>query len=258
MNGDDKMKRKIGLLTAALLFAGVLSASTLTTAKAEGILGELDASRNFNNTDFSAVMTMVTEDPEKGIDKMKVQQFRRDSKDTFLMLFLEPESRKGQGYLRINDNLWFYDPESRKFNHTSMKDSFAGTDAKHSDFRISTLKEDYNVKTVADEKLGRFNVYIMDLKAKNSEVTYPRLKLWITREDHLLLKAEDYSATDRLMRTSFFPKYAKVKDRYIATIMIFVDDLVKGRKTQISINNISTKKLPDSIFTKSYVERVNR
>ncbi len=252
------MRKRLGFLTAVLFVTGILSAGALTTAKAETILGELDALRNFSNTDFSAVMTMVTEDPEKGIDKIKVQQFRRDGRDMFLMLFLEPESKKGQGYLRINDNLWFYDPESRKFNHTSMKDSFGSTDARHSDFRISTLKEDYQVQTVTDGELGRFSVYIMDLKAKNSEVTYPRLKLWVTRKGHLPLKVEDYSASNRLMRTSYYPKYAKIKDRYIATVMIFVDELVKGRKTQISITDISTKKLPDTIFTKSYVERVNR
>jgi len=202
-------------------------------------------------------MTMISEDPEKGVEKMKVQQFRRDGKDTFLMLFIEPDSRKGQGYLRIDDNLWFYDPESRKFNHTSMKDSFGGTDARHSDFRISTLKEDYKVDKVEEGKLGKFDVYIMDLSAVNSEVTYPGMKLWVTKKGGLLLKSEDYSATGRLMRTSLYPKYAKVKDKYIPTVMIFIDELIKGKKTQISFTDISTKKLPDSIFTKAYVERVN-
>ncbi len=253
------MKNKIGFIIMALLFAsGIVNTSALSTEEARVILGNIDESRNFNNTDFSAVMTMVSEDPEEGVDKMKVQQFRRDGEDTFLMLFLEPDSKKGQGYLRIDDNLWFYDPESRKFNHTSMKDSFGGTDARHSDFRVSTLKEDYSVERVASGKLGKFDVYLMDLKAVNSEVTYPAIKLWITKKGELLLKSEDYSATGRLMRTSLFPKYAKVKDKYIPTVMIFVDELIEGKKTQINFTDISTKKLPDTIFTKSYVERVNR
>lgn len=251
------MNKIKGYIALALLFISA-GAWALTNGEAVEILAELDESRNFSNTDFSAVMTMVSEDPEKGIDKMKVQQFRRDSKDTFLMLFLEPESKKGQGYLRIDDNLWFYDPESRKFNHTSMKDSFGGTDAKHSDFRVSTLKSDYAVENVKEGKLGKFEVYIMDLKARNSEVTYPGIKMWVTKKGHLLLKTEDYSATGRLMRTSLFPRYAKVSGKYIATVMIFVDELIEGRKTQISITDISTKTLPDTIFTKSYVERVNR
>ncbi len=254
------MKKRIryGMILVLLCATGIFSANALTKSQARTILGNIDNSRNFDDTDLSAIMTMVSEDPEKGVDKMKVQQFRRDGKDTFLMLFLEPDSKKGQGYLRINDNLWFYDPESRKFNHTSMKDSFAGTDARHSDFRISTLKEDYSVEKITTGKLGKFDVYIMTLKAKNSEVTYPGMKIWVTKKGELLLKAEDYSATGRLMRTSLFPRYAKVDNKYTPTVMIFVDDLIKGKKTQIVITDISTKKLPDTIFTKSYVERVNR
>lgn len=64
-----------------------------------------------------------------------------------------------------------------------MKDSFGGTDAKHSDFRVSTLKSDYAVENVKEGKLGKFEVYIMDLKARNSEVTYPGIKMWVTKKD---------------------------------------------------------------------------
>lgn len=92
------MNKIKGYIALALLFISA-GAWALTNGEAVEILAELDESRNFSNTDFSAVMTMVSEDPEKGIDKMKVQQFRRDSKDTFLMLFLEPESKKGRDIL---------------------------------------------------------------------------------------------------------------------------------------------------------------
>jgi hypothetical protein len=59
------------------------------------------------------------------------------------------------------------------------------------------------------------------------------------------------------MRTSYYPTYAKAGDNYIPTKMIFIDELIEGKKTQITISDISTKDIPDSIFTKSYVERVN-
>lgn len=251
------MRKNITILMV-LLIVSLSSVSAISLAEANAILDTVDTSRNFTGTDFSAVMTMITEDPETGIEKKKVQQFRRDDEDMFLMLFIEPVSEKGQGYLNIGENLWFYDPQSRKFNHTSMKESFHGTDAKNSDFGASTFGDDYNVLAVEDGKLGRFDVYIMDLEGTNSEVTYPTVKIWITKDTNLMLKSEDFSATGRLMRTSLFPSYAKVGDKYLATKMIFKDELIEGKKTQITITDISTKDLPDSIFTKSYVERVNR
>lgn len=251
------MRKNITILMV-LLIAGLSAASAISLTEANSILNTVDTSRNFTGTDFSAVMTMISEDPETGVEKKKVQQFRRDDEEMFLMLFIEPVSEKGQGYLNIGENLWFYDPQSRKFNHTSMKESFGGTDAKNSDFGASTLGDDYKVLSVEEGNLGRFEVYIMDLEGTNSEVTYPTVKIWITKDTNLMLKSEDFSATGRLMRTSLFPSYAKVGDKYLATKMIFKDELIEGKKTQITITDISTKDLPDSIFTKSYVERVNR
>jgi len=251
------MKKNITILMV-LLIVILSSVSAISLTEANSILNTVDTSRNFTGTDFAAVMTMISEDPDTGIEKKKVQQFRRDDEEMFLMLFIEPASEKGQGYLNIGENLWFYDPQSRKFNHTSMKESFGGTDAKNSDFGASSLGDDYKVLSVEEGKLGRFNVYIMDLEGTNSEVTYPTVKIWITKDTNLMLKSEDFSATGRLMRTSLFPSYAKVGEKYLATKMIFKDELIDGKKTQITITDISTKDLPDSIFTKSYVERVNR
>ena len=252
--------KKIRLILTAALFIAAFASATASAGELNytKILKSIDNLTSFKTTDFSAVMTMVTEDPEKGVDKKVVQQFRRDKDDKFLILIEEPDVQKGQGYLRINDNLWFYDPESRKFSHTSLKENFSNTDAKHSDFGRSSLAEDYTVTGHSEGKLGRYDVYILDLKAKTNEVTYPYMKLWITKKNYLVLKASDYSLTKRLLRTSYFPKYAKVGNKYTPSVMIFVDNLVKGKKTQVSIKNISIDKLPDSIFTKSYVERVNR
>jgi len=214
--------------------------------------------RNFVGGDFAAVMTMISEDPEEGVEKQVVQQFRRDDDDKFLMLIQEPAVKLGQGYLRVDDNLWFYDPESRQFTHTSMKERFSGSDARNSDFGMSSLTDDYTITDVREGTLGSYQVYILELSATNNEVTYPRELMWVTRDLLLPLKVEAYSETDRLMRTSLYPSYARAGDTYIATTMIFVDELIEGKKTQISLTDISVDPLPDSIFTKAYLERVNR
>lgn len=251
-------KQKI--ITFALILISAIGTSLLTAESLDTyeLLKTIDEMKTFCNKDFSAVMTMISEDPEEGMDKKVVQQFRRDSDDKFLMIIREPEVQKGQGYLLIEDNLWFYDPESRKFSHTSMKENFQGTDAKNSDFRKSSLVDDYRVTEYSEGKLGSYDVYILDLEALNNEVTYPFMKIWVTKKPNLVLKAEEYSLTKRLMRTSLFPHYAKIGSVYTPDKIIFVDELVEGKKTQISIVDISLDNLPDTVFTKSYIERVNR
>lgn len=222
------------------------------------IFKSIDIMSTFEKNDYSAVMTIVSDDPEEGRKVMKVNQFRRDKDDKFLILILEPTTQKGQGYLRIEDNLWFYDPESRKFSHSSLKESFQGTDAHNSDFRRRSYTDDYRVTSWEEGKLGKYDVYIVNMEARHDEVTYPYEKIWLRKDNYLILKMEDYSLNKRHMRTSFFPNYTKVGDKYFPSKMLFVDELTEGRKTQITMTNISLDNLPDSVFSKIYIERVNR
>lgn len=245
---------------AFMLAAGLLAGTRLWAADVDeqALLAEIDRQRSFEDQDFTAVMTLISEDPEEGVERTVVQQFRRDSDEAFLILISDPAVQRGQGYLRQGDNLWFYDPESRKFSHTSLKEAFQGTDARNSDFGDISFAEDYTVRAIEEDTLGRYAVYVLDLQATSDEVTYPFLKAWVTREGSLLLKTEDYSLTERLMRTSYYPRYARVGDSVVPTEMIFVDELVEGKKTRISMSDLSDAAIPDSVFSKAYVERANR
>lgn len=255
------MRTDVRAVFATALFAVILLAAPAARAQeidTSGFLEQIDENLTQASTDFSAVMTLVAEDPEEGIDRRTARIFRRDRDGAYVLLVLEPEVNRGQGYLQVDDALWFYDPESRSFSHSSRSESFQGTDARVSDFESSTLAEDYLITSAAEGTLGAYQVYILEMEATNNEVTYPYLTMWVTRDEKLILKSEDYSVTNRLLRTSYFPRYTRAGDAYIATQAIFVDELVEGKKTTITFTEVSTAGLPDSVFTKSYVERVSR
>lgn len=221
------------------------------------ILKTVDQLNNFK-TDFSAVFTVVSQKPGQDPSVTKAQIFRRDQKKEFLIVILKPETEKGQGYLQVDNNLWFYDPQSRQFSHSSLKENFQSSDAKNSDFNQRDLASNYSVSSWQTGTLGVYPVYILDLKATNNEVTYPRMKLWIRKSPEIVLKSEDYSLSGRLMRTAYYPNYLKIGDKYFPSRMLFVDDLNKGNKTQITVADPSIAPLPNYLFTKAYLERVNR
>lgn len=255
------MRTDVRAVFATALFAVILFAAPAARAQeidTSGFLEQIDENLTQASTDFSAVMTLVAEDPEEGIDRRTARIFRRDRDGAYVLLVLEPEVNRGQGYLQVDDALWFYDPEGRSFAYSSRSESFQGTDARVSDFESSTLAEDYLITSAAEGTLGAYQVYILEMEATNNEVTYPYLTMWVTRDEKLILKSEDYSVTNRLLRTSYFPRYTRAGDAYIATQAIFVDELVEGKKTTITFTEVSTAGLPDSVFTKSYVERVSR
>ena len=248
----------ISVLAIIELAAGIPASAQSGVPDFPALLKVIDARSNFDNTDFSARLSMVSEDPTEGTETRSVQMFRRDRSDSLLLLILKPESELGQGYLRVEDSLWFYDPESRKFTHSSVKENFQGTDAKNSDFGLSSLAEDYTVKTSAEGKLGAYDTWILDLQARHDEVTYPSKRIWITRKDGLLLKSEDYSLSRRLLRTAYYTSYARVGTALVCDKTTYVDALVPGKKTTMAMSEISMQAIPDTVFTKAYVERVNR
>ena len=95
---------------------------------------------------------------------------------------------------------------------------------------------------------------------------YPVLKLWVSEDDSLVRKKEDYSLSGKKLRTTLIPSYQSVRaasgNRKIPVSMIIQDNLkgkkisgkIEYEKTLISISNISLQKADDAVYTKPYLE----
>ena len=143
------------LATVLLVMAGSLGAFAQQQPDFHKMLQRVDELNNFT-TDFSAVFTIVSEKPGQDPTVTKAQIFRRDPKKQFLIVILRPETQTGQGYLQVNNNLWFYDPQSRQFSHSSLKENFQSSDAKNSDFNRRSLAKDYTIAGSTEGKLGSY------------------------------------------------------------------------------------------------------
>jgi outer membrane lipoprotein-sorting protein len=248
-----------------LLFPVFIIGTNLHATTDQELLARVDSLVSYFDTDFSAEYTILQEKPGQGVSKTVAGVFRRDSNETFLIVIMEPLISKGQGYLKQDNTLWFYDPESRRFNTTANSERFQNTNARNSDFTRSTLARDYRVVAGENATLGRFECRLLTLEAVTTDVTYPRMKVWISN-DGLLRKSEDYSLSGQLLRTSAVPDYHRIGGRYVPKQILFVDALrgavVGGRfeneKTQISISKPSFSRVADSVFSKTFLESVNR
>jgi outer membrane lipoprotein-sorting protein len=229
------------------------------------LLARVDSLASYYDTDFQAEYVFVQEKPGQARTTTIAGVFRRDSREQYVIIIMEPLISKGQGYLKEGNTLWFYDPQSRRFNTTSSADRFQNTNARNSDFTRSTLAADYKVVSGEDVVLGRFNCRLLTLEAVTTEVTYPRMKIWIS-EDNLVRKTEDYSLSGQLLRTSAFPDYYNVSGRFVPRQILFVENLrgavINGtfvnERTQITINKPSFSRVADSVFSKTFLETVNR
>ncbi len=231
----------------------------------QSLLKRADNLVNYPESDFSAEYTIVQDKPGQQRSTTVAAVFRRDSRESYVILIKEPAINKGQGYLKQGGTLWFFDPESRKFNSTSSSDRFQNSNARNSDFTQSTLAKDYDVISGQEGNLGKFECWILDLEANNDDVTYPKMKIWISK-DGLVRKSEDYSLSGQLLRTTAIPDYYKIGDVFVPKRILFIDALrgatingkFRNEKTQITIGRPSLDNLPDSVFSKSFLESMNR
>jgi outer membrane lipoprotein-sorting protein len=216
-------------------------------------------------TDIKANVTLTQQKASQGMKQFDVLYYRRDSDDSYLIVMTGPESEKGNGYLRMADNFWMYRKNTRTFQHINRDESIAGSNAKGEDFErrpvtelYEGVKDSLGKESVKEEKLGQIPVYKFEVKAKVSDVDYPRKKLWVRTDNSLLLKEEDYSSSGTLMQTSYFLKYTTVSGKYVPVEQMFVDEFEKGNKTQVKITGIVMDKLDDRIFTKAYLENLSK
>lgn len=229
------------------------------------MLAEIDTQVVFNDTDLSAQYLIVQRDPGGATTTTVATMFRRDVAAQFLILVLEPVVDKGKGYLKLGDNLWLYDPVGRTFTFTNARERFQNSSARNSDFNRSNFAVDYRPTATRQERLGTFNCTVLDLEARNDHVSFPRMRIWVS-EDRLIRKMEDYSLSGQLMRTTAILNYQRVGRRWLPVTMIIQDHLsarrinnqVEYSRTTITISQPSLEALPDSLFTKEYLERVNR
>ncbi|MEQ9502433.1 MAG: outer membrane lipoprotein-sorting protein [Deltaproteobacteria bacterium] len=247
----------LGLLTPDAAWA-------LDQKKVDAIVKELD-DRQRNSGDYKALCYI--EQKERGKNDLVYQGvfYRRDEDDKLMILFLKPKSEAGKGYLRLDKNMFMYDPTVGKWERRTERERIMGTDSRRQDFDESRLAEEFDAKFLKDDKLGKFAVHHLELKAKEGvDVAYPVLHMWIDAATGNMLKRQDFALSGRLMRTTYYPKWKKVFSEskgsevyYPEQIRIF-DEVEKGNKTTVVITSVDLKSLDANIFTKAWLESKSR
>lgn len=259
-------------LTAALLLATAspaLAAEPLDQASMLKLLRELDE-RQRNTGDYKAVA--LIDQKRQGKEELVYQAaiYRRDAKDKMVILFLKPKSEAGKGYLRINKNLLMYDPSVGKWERRTERESIGGTTSRRRDFDASSFADEYTPTYVKQEALGRFQVHHMRLKVKaGKDVAYPVVDIWVDTKTQNLLKIQEFALSGKLMRTSYYPKWSRhelPKDRqkpgkthvYVPQQIRIFDEVEKGNQTTIVTMSVELQTLPDTIFSKGWLESKSR
>ena len=250
-------------LLAALLAEGRASAA-LTTPQMVDILKIVD-DRQKNNGDWRASAYLEQKEKDKVDVVYETEYFRRSSDAKFMILFLKPKSSAGQGYLRIDKNLWFYDPSVGKWERRTERERIGGTNSRRSDFDESRLAEEYDPTDEGEEKLGAYSAQKLLLKGKAGlDLAFPMIRIWIDKDTKNVLKRQEYALSGRLLRTSYYPKWkkqhsvSKGADVWYPEEIRFYDEVEKANQTLVLIKAVDMKALPANLFTKAWLESKSR
>lgn len=253
------------------LFLMMFVVTGLSSVKAEGvtvaeIMERMDEIYSLKK-DLTARMKFTQKKVNEGIKVVENIFYVRDQEDKFLSIGISPESNRGNGYIRVEDNMWMYRRNTRTFQIMKREDSISGTDTKAGDLEKKKMIELYQPKLdengkeiLHEETMGKAKipVYRFTLVAKVKDVTYPTEEYWVRRDNFLTLKKKSYALSGTLMQSSYFPKYTKIDGRYFAIQMLFVDEFEKGNKTMLQMSGISLAPIEDHVFTKAYVENISK
>ena len=218
-------------------------------------------------SDFAAQARITTKDPEQGTKVIESVLYRRDRDDAFLIVIAEPETDRGNGYLRVGDNMWMYRRSTRTFTHIGRDEKIGGSNTSAGDIETRKFKELYKPgldssgrELISEETIGsaKIPVYRFEVTAKVNDVKYPRLVMWVTRDKYLELKRESYSLSGTLMETDLFTSYKEIDGRYVPLLQKFADEVEKGRTSLLEITGVSFDKVDDYKFDKSYLESLSK
>jgi hypothetical protein len=248
------------MLSPLTLFA----AGSLAKAEMVDILKGIDQ-RVKSPGDYKALVYLEEHEKDKPDVAQEALVYRRDLDQKLMILFTKPKTEAGKGYLRVDRNLWYYDPTVGKWERRTDRERIGGTDSRRQDFDQSNLAGEYDPEFIAEEKLGNFKVWHLKLTGKpGQDLAYPLVEFWVDQATGNDLKRQDFALSGRLMRTSYNPKWEKLYSEtkkgevwYPKEIRIF-DEIDKANSTLILIQSVDLQALPENIFTKAWIETKSR
>ena len=221
--------------------------------------------RQRNQGDWQSLVYMEQKEKDKVDVVYEARIYRRSDDNRFTILFTQPKSEQGKGYMRIDKNLWFYDPTVGKWERRTERERIGGTNSRRSDFDESRLAQEYEPSFQGYAKLGEFQTVRLKLKGKEGlDLAFPVIELWVDRANYHVLKRQEVALSGKLMRTSYYPKWQKLWSEskkgeiWYPQEIRFYDEVEKANSTHILIKSVDLRPLDKNLFTKAWLESKSR
>ncbi|MDR1661896.1 MAG: outer membrane lipoprotein-sorting protein [Azoarcus sp.] len=247
--------------TAVVIVASFLSfaASPQEAAPAEdpvarGLVEEADRVR-FPAEDFQVDVGIVTTRPGQEPETRKYRVLSKGNSNTVVMV-TEPASERGQIILMKSRDLWVFMPDVSQPIRIALSQRLTGQVA-NGDLARANFAGDYHPRRLRAETIDSETYEVLELTAVDRGVTYQKVIYWIDRKKHWPFKAEFYSLSKRLLKTCKYENYQTMEGRQRPTRLVMEDAMRDGEQSVLEYGNMQLRELPDKIFTKDYLKKLD-
>ncbi len=233
-----------------------LPAKSQTKIDAKEILDKIDSNMYSATIEYDGKMIIK----RKGRTSTKTYHAYAEGTTHSFAKYFSPSKDAGTKFLKIKDNLWIYLPSVEKSTRISghmLRRSMMGSDFSYEDaLEQSKLLEKYDASVEGEETVNDREAYILDLVANTKKVTYYRRKIWVDKKRFIVVKAERYSKSGKLLKVMNSHKVEKFGSRWYLTHLSMEDKLRKNSRTELIVTNpVFNKNLPSNIFSLEHLER---
>ena len=226
-------------------FYAVLLLCTLSLkAFGEDLLAEVDKYRN--PSDSYTMLVNIQSSNEK--EEAKFLVYLKGNSKTLIKV-LAPKKNLGRNMLMTAENMWVYVPNIRRSVRVSLNQKLTG-EAANGD--ISRMRWSGDYSHVVEKKEAK--EWQLFLTATKEGLTYSKIRVWIDAKDKRPLKAQFLTLSGKTIKTATYEDYKKSLGMNRPSRIHIVDNLRKDQFSDLFIDKMENKNLPDSMFTEKSLE----
>lgn len=234
-------------MRTVILAIALLAAMPLQAQDAAAILAKVDQYRApFDSFAIDVELTNVPKDGSPETSKFRVYG---KGTDRSVVEFIAPASDKGKLLLMLRDAMWIYMPTASRPIRISPLQRLMGQ-ASNGDVARTSFTVDYVAKSAAEDVWEGRKAWRLDLAAKDNDIAYARIVLWVDRATSEPLRADFYVVSGKLIKRAIYRELGIMAGHRTITKVDIQDLLRPGNHTVMSYSNLTQKENPDRMFTK--------
>lgn len=227
-------------INSILLFLVAITLGTMSFTfqnndpSAKEIIQKMDEKQRGKTSKGEIKMSIIR---PKWTREMSIKTYTKGD-DYSLMLVTAPARDKGTAFLKRDKEIWNWQPSidrAIKLPPSMMMQSWMGSDFTNDDLvKQSSIVNDYTHSILGSETIEGRDCYIIQMiPDEDAAVVWGKIKMWVTKDSYLQLKAEFYDEDGYLTNTMLGKKITDFGGTELPAVLEVIPEEEEGHKTII-------------------------